>query len=192
MAWFQILCLAIIMGTITMNRIDRWTPYDQLPPALQSKIDALHPRHGAREDGGYMNGISALAAVNQHVNNKFKYQREPSGDKWKTPNEFFNDNGGDCEDFAIYKFHLLHKRYGIDAVVLVVEVIATGEFHAVLVADVYDPFDRKVKLGTYVLDNRSDKLLRFEDFIADHKPIYSSDGLGIYQHLTKLEEPYNA
>lgn len=37
-----------------------------------------------------------------------EYQPEPRGlDYWKSPHEFFEDGGGDCEDFAIALMYLL-------------------------------------------------------------------------------------
>jgi hypothetical protein len=39
-----------------------------------------------------------------------EYIKETNGNYWKSPTEFFNDGGGDCEDFAIALIYLLGPK----------------------------------------------------------------------------------
>ena len=90
-----------------------------------------------------------LADVNTEVN-AYKYQRE-QGDIWKTPEQFYKDNGGDCEDFAIAKCAALKER-GIRSNIVVGYDKITYEQHAVLV------------VGNMVLDNKEKHVYALEDF----------------------------
>jgi len=49
--------------------------------------------------------MDILTYVNDVVNAS-KYTPDPHN-IWKAPEEFLEDGGGDCEDFAIMKYHLL-------------------------------------------------------------------------------------
>lgn len=55
---------------------------------------------------------------------RYSYQKETK-DYWKSPREFENDKGGDCEDFALY---YLWARGGGD---LIVGKLSNGEYHAI-------------------------------------------------------------
>jgi predicted transglutaminase-like cysteine proteinase len=79
-------------------------------------------------------------------------------DLWATPEEFKQRGGGDCEDFALAKYHaLLQQGFSDDQMrVLIGQKRKTGEFHAVLTVRDGD--------NLYVLDNEyPDKVLG-----ADH------------------------
>src|SRR6056297_419893 len=43
---------------------------------------------------------------------KFGYQNDPNNE-WKTPKEFYDDGGGDCEDYAIFCAYFMYTRLGI-------------------------------------------------------------------------------
>lgn len=50
--------------------------------------------------------------------NTYPYQAEPKGeDHWKTLEEFIHDGGGDCEDYAIAKYHALKGKYDVKILV---------------------------------------------------------------------------
>lgn len=80
----------------------------------------------------YEKNKNELVVVKQinHYFNQFQYQEDITSrgkkDYWKTPLEFLEDNGGDCEDFAIIKyFHL--KSLGIPAERLRLFYVVTNE-----------------------------------------------------------------
>lgn len=87
-----------------------------------------------------------LSLVNAKVN-LLPYKSD--GERYGTPElwEEIDEGGGDCEDFAIAKLRrLLLDGWPISALRLACCFVETGEYHAVLLADL----DGK----TYVLDNR--------------------------------------
>lgn len=86
-----------------------------------------------------------LSKVNRAINS-YNYIPEPRGeDYWKRPFEFYSDNGGDCEDFAVAKYDLLKYKY--DVSILIGYLKPEGTTHAVLLVDDY-----------YVLDNNHDDI----------------------------------
>lgn len=91
--------------------------------------------------------VDILRGVQQNYA-KLKYIPDAVQDVWASPTEFQAAGGGDCEDFAISKYHdLLSKGFADDQMRIVVgRKKATGELHAVLtVAD---------GGKTWVLDNQ--------------------------------------
>ena len=92
--------------------------------------------------------LDELESVNRKVNNDFEYisDIELYGrlDYWATPQEFIDNRGGDCEDFAIYKNSLLNNQ---GEYWLVIDR-ATDQAHAVLVID-----------NRYVLDQRMGRVI---------------------------------
>lgn len=96
-----------------------------------------------------------LQAVNRFVN-RWPYRSDISNfgmrDHWATPLEFF-DRSGDCEDFAIVKYHSL-RRLGFSPAELrlvVVRDVRRDLAHAVLVVDLNGE--------AVVLDNLNDTVL---------------------------------
>lgn len=86
--------------------------------------------------------------------NQFTYIEEASGsDDWKTPDRFITDGGGDCEDFAIVKYHAL-KELGVSSEKMFVVAYISEKYpegHAVLVIEC---------LNTYiVLDSLTNEIL---------------------------------
>ncbi len=55
-------------------------------------------------------GKQLLNDVNNYVNKRIKYVDEMGGRVWQTPAQTEKDWSGDCEDYAIYKWHLLRKK----------------------------------------------------------------------------------
>jgi len=62
----------------------------------------------------YLSVVSGLTSVSKlyQYSQKFKYIAE-KGDHWKTPVEFMNDGGGDCEDWA---------RWYVDILVRIIKI----------------------------------------------------------------------
>lgn len=101
--------------------------------------------------------------VNEYVNS-FKYISEKE-DYWKSPEEFYADGGGDCEDFSIAKYHLLKDKY--DVVLLLGVVKSSGIYHAVLMVD-----------NKWILENGRNYVYE-KSFLAGHMTIeYASDDKG--------------
>ncbi len=62
----------------------------------------------------YLSVVSGLTSILKlyQYSQKFKYIAE-KGDHWKTPIEFMNDGGGDCEDWARWYVDILVRIIGI-------------------------------------------------------------------------------
>jgi len=62
----------------------------------------------------YLSIISGLTSIDKlyQYSQKFKYVAE-KGDHWKTPIEFIDDGGGDCEDWARWYVDVLVRIVGI-------------------------------------------------------------------------------
>ncbi len=62
----------------------------------------------------YLSIVSGLTSVTKLHNfiKRYKYIPE-KGDHWKTPIEFLNDGGGDCEDFA---------RFAVDVLIRIINI----------------------------------------------------------------------
>ena len=66
------------------------------------------------------------------------YQEDIDGE-WKTPEETYNDRGGDCEDLAILMMYLCYQYAGQTPTML--EIDLNGKRHMVVEVDskLYDP-----------------------------------------------------
>lgn len=63
----------------------------------------------------------------------YKYISEKK-DVWKSPDEFSNDGGGDCEDYAIwFMFRLYYRDIPLSRIELQVGTITSGQVHCVCV-----------------------------------------------------------
>ncbi len=109
-----------------------------------------------------------VAEFNRNINSSFDYKEEDL-DYWLTPSEFTSNMAGDCEDFAIFKFFKLpYPRY------IAIGSLDTREFHAVLV--IY-----AAEFGQWaVLDNMTDKIVSWQEYLAKFKPVYLCDAEGVY------------
>jgi predicted transglutaminase-like cysteine proteinase len=121
--------------------------------------------------------LRQVREVNRFVNSwPYKTDLDTYGrrDRWATPAEFFR-NSGDCEDYAIAKYHSL-RRLGLtpDQLRLVVlQDVVRDLAHAVLA----------VYLGgeVYILDNLTDAVLP-QSRIAHYQPYYSFNELTRWVH----------
>ena len=101
-----------------------------------------------------MTGYDILAAVNRRIN-ALPYVSD--AEKYGQP-EFWASitDAGDCEDFAIAKYRaLIEGGMPATALRLATCYVETGEYHAVLLADVAGE--------TWVLDNRHPHPMRYAD-----------------------------
>lgn len=161
-------------------------PYAELPLGFKRKLDSLNPiYHSQNQRFGSI--YADIYEVNKRTN-KFRYFPDKFGDVWKVPEQFKRDGGGDCEDFAIAKYHQLARHPEVsDCAILVCEDRKSHEFHAVCVIEAHNK--------RYVLDNKHDALLSFESFICLYRPIYSADYSGVLVHTGEtltMKETYNA
>lgn len=103
---------------------------------------------------------SEYEIINQKVN-AFPYKTDlelyNKQDYWATPEEFFRNGAGDCEDFVIAKHFLLKDK--TDAKMLIVRLRTTNEIHAVL------------DVKGYILDNRTNAILKRDsmDFFMQYE-----------------------
>lgn len=128
-------------------------------PKWKVIVDRYHPT----------NLTSNFQKLNSSTNNIFQYQAERD-DYWKSPDEFLRDKGGDCEDFAIFKFFALNiPRY-----IAVGELTDTRERHAVCAV-----YSRKH--GDWVvLDCRTNDIVSWQEYIKKFTVVYVCDINGVY------------
>lgn len=91
------------------------------------------------------------AALNRRI--RYRFDTDPSGDRWASAAETLGKGSGDCEDYVIAKMHAL-RRLGVparDLYMTIGQEGTAGAAHAVLLV--------RVGGGLFVLDNRSDRLI---------------------------------
>ncbi len=93
-----------------------------------------------------------LATVNRRIN-AFPYRADPEAfDDWSP----INETGGDCDSYAVAKYRsLIAEGWNAGPLRLATCRVETGEYHAVLLADVDGE--------TWVLDNRYPYPMRYAD-----------------------------
>ena len=109
------------------------------------------------------------AALNRSI--RYRFDTDPSGERWATPRETLSRGFGDCEDYAIAKMHAL-RRLGVapgDLFMTIGHDAAAGAAHAVLVVRANGRF--------FVLDNRTDRLIPEQGY-GDFYPILSFSAAG--------------
>ncbi|ARD22683.1 hypothetical protein SJ2017_2393 [Shewanella japonica] len=141
------------------------------------------------EDGENLDDFSRLNLVNQFANRKIRYRLDidhwGKNDYWATPIESLGTRGGDCEDYAIFKFFTL-KAMGVDESklrLMYVRALTINEPHMVLV------YFENLRDMPLVLDNLKTKILPANKR-TDLKPIYSFNGQGLW--LAKAQGLGNA
>ena len=108
-----------------------------------------------------------IARNNKKINLAYNYMPE-NIDHWSTPEEFNRNGGGDCEDFAIYKFctFALPRYIAVGGI--------SNQPHAVLV--VYsDEFKDWV-----VLDCMNNDTVTWQEYLKKFTPVYFCDLEGVY------------
>ena len=109
------------------------------------------------------------AALNQRI--RYRFDSDPSGDRWATARETLKQRAGDCEDYVIAKMHAL-RRLGArpgDLFMTIGHDEAAGMAHAVLVV--------RAKGGLVVLDNRTDRVIPEQQYRGFY-PILSFSAAG--------------
>lgn len=112
-------------------------------PYIDYTQGTIYPTHDKWNEMIYRNNTTVflevpdnteniISYINSYVNDNFSYVSEPGlEDYWKTPGEFIQDNEGDCEDFALFKYYWL-KQYNIDSKIIVVWNAIGSTYHAIL------------------------------------------------------------
>jgi predicted transglutaminase-like cysteine proteinase len=120
-----------------------------------------------------------MDAVNRWANDRPYVEDQVNwgvADYWETPGEFLV-HGGDCEDYAIFKYASL-VRLGFspdDLRIVVVNDTALNAFHAVLAV--------RLAGKTWLLDNQTAGAQAF-DATPQYTPIYSVNERGWWLHAT--------
>ena len=148
--------------------------FEELPLGLQVKVVALRDKTSyiplASET--YFKSLADLERFNLNVNMAFVYTPD-KGDVWKVPDEFVNDNGGDCEDFAIFKYHLIKKaRPDLKPRVAVVQDKNTLGFHAVLIVNFPGSITQEIVLDSLA----SSWPVTLSDYQSFNRLLYITDG----------------
>lgn len=109
---------------------------------------------------GAVKSSSDLKDVNEYVNEQIEYDLgEDNGTKFKSPKETLTQGAGDCEDYAITKFHAL-KRLGIPEENMRIVGFSNGENgigHAALAV--------RMNNDVYILDNNFIEVLSYNQYM---------------------------
>jgi len=99
-------------------------------------------------------------------------------DYWATPIEFLASGGGDCEDFAIFKFFSLrYLGFSPDSIRIVVLVDTNLKTpHAVLTVDMNN--------DVLVLDNQTNEIISHRK-LSHYVPVYSVNEKGWWIHTPR-------
>ncbi|MFS1424012.1 MULTISPECIES: transglutaminase-like cysteine peptidase [unclassified Shewanella] len=147
-----------------------------------NRIDDFHKWQSIIEKGAEFSDSERLHLVNQfanrHINFVSDIEHWNKNDYWGTPIESLGTKGGDCEDFAIFKYFTL-KAMGVSEEkmrLMYVRALLIDQPHMVLIY-----FDNP-KAMPLVLDNLTTSIKKSNQR-TDLKPIYSFNSQGLW--LTK-------
>lgn len=101
------------------------------------------------------------------TNSQIKYVADKGKDNWNFPDEILRCGQGDCEDFAILKFHYI-RPYISECYVLVVHRLDHGDNHAVLY------------VNGRILDNIYDTPTPLKEFLQTHTIYYAISDKGVF------------
>lgn len=125
--------------------------------------------------------LEVLKQVNYKVNN-YTYIEDSQGwqqsDYWATPREFFEQGGGDCEDYAIVKYMALRAMGWSpdDMRIVVLKDTKINQMHSVLAVH----FQGEV----YILDNQTKQLVTDRQ-MSHYVPVYSINERGWWRPTTQ-------
>ncbi|AZG37573.1 transglutaminase-like cysteine peptidase [Shewanella psychromarinicola] len=129
--------------------------------------------------GTTLGDYERLHLANQFANRRIRFVSDSDhwhkSDYWATPLESLGTKGGDCEDFAIFKYFTL-KAMGVDENKMrlrYVRALLINEPHMVLI------YFENPKAMPLVLDNLKTTILP-ADQRRDLKPVYSFNGQGLW------------
>lgn len=145
------------------QRVLRQTSSRQLP-ALVQPVASL----GRDQQVRFVN-----ASMNRYIS--YRFDTDPSGDRWATANETLEKRAGDCEDIVIAKMQAL-RALGVPVSNLYMTIGYEGSnrsVHAVLLVREANRF--------WVLDNRSDRLVTQEEY-KDFYPVLTFSGGSTWTH----------
>lgn len=128
----------------------------------------------ARALGAPAKAAFVNAALNRRIS--YRFDTDPSGDRWASAAETLRKGAGDCEDYVIAKMHAL-RRLGVparDLYMTIGQEGTAGAAHAVLLV--------RAGGGLYVLDNRTDRLIAERDYRGFHPIISFSAAGGSWLH----------
>ena len=124
-----------------------------------------------------------IEAANRAVNSVLSYREEDpnaaDSDYWQTFMETIDRGTGDCEDYAIMKYHVL-RAMGVRPeamTLLVLKNASTGQYHAVLAVSL----DGK----NLILDSLTDRILE-DDVAGDYRVLFSFNGDDMRVHGTRV------
>lgn len=124
-----------------------------------------------------------IAAANRVVNSVLSYREEDplaaDSDYWQTFMETIDRGAGDCEDYAIMKYHVL-RAMGVRPeamTLLVLKNASTGQYHAVLAVSL----DGR----NLILDSLTDRILE-DDVAGDYRVLFSFNGDDMRIHGTRV------
>ncbi|WP_259396259.1 transglutaminase-like cysteine peptidase [Shewanella sp. SG44-6] len=130
-------------------------------------------------EGSTLSDMDRLHLANQFANRRIRFVSDndhwQKSDYWATPLESLGSKGGDCEDFAIFKYFTL-KAMGIDESkmrLMYVRALLINEPHMVLI------YFENPKAMPLVLDNLKTQILPASQR-RDLKPVYSFNGQGLW------------
>jgi len=113
------------------------------------------------------------ASMNRSIS--YRFDTDPSGDRWASVNETLAKKAGDCEDIVIAKLQAL-RALGFPVSNLYMTIGYEGSYrtvHAVLLVRSGDRF--------WVLDNRTDRLVPQEEY-RDFYPVLTFSGSSTWTH----------
>lgn len=144
----------------------------EAPNAGRIQQSLIHYPHWNRIVRAYK-GTAALerhlAENNRKINLAYEYIPE-NVNHWSTPEEFERNGGGDCEDFAIFKFF----NFAVPRFIAVGGLKADNTGHAVLVVYSGEHGD------WIVLDSMQNNTPTWQEYLKDFTLAYLCDLDGVY------------
>ncbi|WP_392342387.1 transglutaminase-like cysteine peptidase [uncultured Shewanella sp.] len=172
---FSAVCVATI--TDDLFTTDFFTQVEQRYGS--ERIEDFSDWRDTINEGVTLSDYAKLNLTNQFANRRIRFVSDSDhwhkSDYWATPLESLGTKGGDCEDFAIFKYFTL-KAMGVDESkmrLMYVRALLINEPHMVLI------YFEDPKAMPLVLDNLKSKILPANQR-RDLKPIYSFNGQGLW------------
>lgn len=168
-------------------------PYLKSQPSMSLSVEKIRQLEGSSTGNvqkryrAWANLIEALKGKPVDVQltkvndffNQFHYESDMESrgveDYWKSPEEFINDGGGDCEDYALIKYFTLIILGVPTDKLRITYVISTELKQAHMVLAYYD----QPEAEPIILDSLESKILK-ASLRQDLKPIYSFNGNGLW------------
>jgi predicted transglutaminase-like cysteine proteinase len=172
---FSAVCVATI--TDDLFTTDFFTQVEQRYGS--DRVEDFSDWRDTINEGVTLSDYAKLNLTNQFANRRIRFVSDSDhwrkSDYWATPLESLGTKGGDCEDFAIFKYFTL-KAMGVDESkmrLMYVRALLINEPHMVLI------YFEDPKAMPLVLDNLKSKILPANQR-RDLKPIYSFNGQGLW------------